>query len=475
MRPNVIVLVLDTARADALEPYAAPAGSSPVIADLARRGTAFESAYATACWTLPSHASMFTGMLPRAAGVFDLPEGNPLGAGQVMARHADRMLPEILRRAGYSTAAVSTNLWVTELSGFGAGFDSFEFVDTGRQARMHREDVRSRLRWDAETARARVDDGAERALEALVRLADGPPSQPFFWFVNLVECHSPYLPPKPYNDLGPIDRLRAAEEARHYLTLGAIWKACVGAIHVPDDALERMRHLYARSVLMLDAWLGRLLEALDGRGLLDDTLILATSDHGENFGENGYMAHAFSLDDRLLHVPLIAAGPGAAADGGVVSLADLPRLISGAAGIESHPWGDARSDGFAAAQFEPPAREEHPKWRPAFAEWGVDYDFAINRLARELTCVTDGRLKLQRRGTEEELYDLDADPLEEAPRSPVEHGDQAAVARMHERLEEIEREDARADAAAAAPTDAPQISEEERRELEERMKLLGYM
>ncbi|MGH2951471.1 MAG: sulfatase, partial [Solirubrobacterales bacterium] len=308
MPQNVLIVVLDTARADALEPYGAPAGSSPVIADLARRGSVMRSTFATASWTLPSHASMFTGLLPREAGILDLQEGSPLAARPVIESHRDRLLPEVLRRAGYSTAAVSTNLWVAPVSGFGVGFDTFEAVDTGRQGRIHRESLRSRARWDAESVLARVDDGARSALEALRRMASGPPAKPFFWFVNLVECHSPYLPPKPYNDLGPLDRLRAAEEARRYLTMGAIWKACAGAFEVPAETLERMRHLYRRSVRQLDDWLGSLLDELDRSALLDETLVIVTSDHGENFGENGYMAHAFSLDDRLIRVPLIAAG-----------------------------------------------------------------------------------------------------------------------------------------------------------------------
>ena len=93
--------------------------------------------------------------------------------------------------------------------------------------------------------------------EMLRAWLDEQGSKPFFWFVNLVECHSPYLPPWPYDDLGPIDRLRAAEEARRHLTLSGIWKACAGGFDVAPAALERMRHLYARSVRLMDDWLAR--------------------------------------------------------------------------------------------------------------------------------------------------------------------------------------------------------------------------
>ena len=123
-----------------------------------------------------------------------------------------------------------------------------------------------------------------------------------------------------------------------------------------------MRHLYARSVRLMDDWVRDLLGELDRRGLLDDTMVIVTSDHGENFGDGGLMGHAFSLDQRLLHVPLVIAGPGApGADPGVVSLAALPRMIASALGSDAHPWADGLPpDGVAVAQFEPPAPAERP-------------------------------------------------------------------------------------------------------------------
>ncbi len=473
MLPNILLVVLDTARADAFEPYGAVAGATPAIADLARRGRALGGVHAPACWTLPSHASMFTGLLPRATGILDLPEGSPLAGREVLAANRDRVLPHVLRAHGYETRALSTNLWVTIESGFGLGFDEFRYIGTGRQAHLDRTGVRDRVRWAREALRAKADDGATAAAAELRRWLDERGSKPFFWFVNLVECHSPYLPPWPYDDLGPIDRLRAAEEARRHLTLSGIWKACAGAFDVADDALQRMRHLYARSVRLLDDWVRDLLGELDRRGLLDDTLVIVTSDHGENFGDGGLMGHAFSLDQRLLHVPLVIAGPGAPdADPGVVSLASLPRMIASALDSDAHPWADGLPpDGVAVAQFEPPAPAEDPRWEPAFADWGVDPAAAGERVGRPLIAATDGRRKLQRRGEREELFDLDADPLELAPRAPTE-ADREAVAPLRAALEHP----AATASPAAAPVSAPPpISDAEREALERRMRLLGYM
>lgn len=471
MAPNLILIVLDTARADALEPYGAPPGSTPAIADLARRGVALDRVQASASWTLPSHASFFTGLLPRATGIVDRPDATPHSARAALEANRDRLLPEVLRAAGYSTGAVSTNLWITEDSGFAAGFDRFQTIASARQAHLHRDDVRARLAWDREALRATADDGAAEAGATLRAWIEAGPPEPFFWFVNLVECHSPYLPPRPWNDLGPLARVRAAEDARKHLTMSAIWRACAGGFDVPAAALARMRHLYARSVRLMDDWIADLLGALDAAGRLDETLVVVTSDHGENFGEGGLMGHAFSLDQRLTRVPLVAAGPGAPADEGVLSLARLPELLAAAAGVADHPWHDsAPGDGVAVAQFDPPAPADDPRWQPAFAEWGVDPQTAASRVGSALTSATDGHLKLLLRGEEELLFDLERDPLELDPRSPA-AADEAALAPLRRAL----AHPGAAPVAEVEPVAPPPIDADERAALEDRMRLLGYM
>jgi arylsulfatase A-like enzyme len=336
MGPNVLVVVLDACRRDALEPYGAAAGASPAIADLARRGAALEDVYATACWTAPSHASMFTGKLPRALGLAAIPGGKHPDVKAQLEVERDRLLPVIFKNAGYETVAASANVWVAPHCGFGIGVDVFETVNTKRSKSLHGSGMRNRLKLWKEAIEAKVDDGAERIgrdlRERLPRI-DGP----FFCFVNLLECHSPYLPPKPYAAGSPVDRIRVSNDARRYLTLESIWRTCLDGAGPPEAALERFRREYAASVRYMDDWLAQLLETLDRSGQLNETLVVITSDHGENFGEGGLLSHALSLDNRLLHVPFIAAGPGA---GGrdLHSLAGLPRFLADAAGLADHPW-----------------------------------------------------------------------------------------------------------------------------------------
>jgi arylsulfatase A-like enzyme len=469
VRPNVLLIIFDTARADAFEPYGAPAGSTPAFADLASSGQISNAMFAPACWTLPSHASLFTGLLPRATGLTQAPEGLHTGSG-AMDTQRERLLPEVLRRAGYETGAVSANMWISKRNGFANGFDRFVEVDTGRQSQIHAEGRRASLAWDYEGVRARVDDGATEVGRVLRGWMSERSEKPFFWFVNLIECHSPYLPPKPFNDLGPIDRLRAAREARRYLTMGAIWRACAGGFDVPDDALERMRRLYAGAVRALDEWLADVLEGLDASGLLDETLVIVTSDHGENFGENGLMGHAFSLDNRLLHLPFVAAGPGAFAPTEAHSLAEAPRLIADALGVEDHPWIEQPADGVAVAQFDPPTGPDDPRVEQALGEWGLGPE-AAPRITTELTTATDGRYKLLMEGDRELVYDLASDPLELAPIDPQTLGAKAEAFRGAIRHSAATK---RADAPEPAGADQ-EISEEERQQLEDRMRLLGYL
>ncbi len=469
--PNILWIVLDTARADSLEPYGAPAGSSPVVADLARSGIALTDARVTASWTLPSHASMFTGALSRGLGLGQAPAATPQSAAPVMHAQRERLLPEVLRHAGYATGAVSTNLWVSPLSGFDVGFDRFVAIESVRQARLG-GDRRARLRWAVEAAIGKADDGAAQAGVVLRDWLEAGVERPFFWFVNLVECHSPYLPPRPYSGAGLGDRVRAADEAWRHLNLNAIWRACTHDFDVPDEALERMRRFYAGSVRYLDDWMEALLTQLEQADVLDDTLVIVCSDHGENFGEGGLLAHAFSLDERLIRVPFILSGPGADAFRGMRSLAELPARVSDAAQLEGNPWATNGQlpDKAAVAQFDPPALASDPRVQGVIDQWGAD-ETAMRRLTTELTCAVDGRWKLLRRGADEELFDLDADPLEAHPI----RGEDAMARQAGPALTTLRAAVDHPLVRASRHHDRQQASEEEVSEIEDRMRLLGYM
>src|SRR5260221_10551478 len=159
MPPNILLVVFDTARADAFEPYGGGVGASPTVAQLARRGSALPKAYAPANWTVPSHVSMLSGLLPRESGLAQAPEG-AASCLPVMEALRDRLLPEVLRKAGYSTRAVSANAWISKATGFATGFDSFHEVRSTRRHSLQEGVARERFGRLLESIRARIDDGA---------------------------------------------------------------------------------------------------------------------------------------------------------------------------------------------------------------------------------------------------------------------------------------------------------------------------
>lgn len=473
MRPNVLLIVLDAARADHFEPYGAPKGSTPVVAELARAGSHVPLAYAAGSWTVPSHAALFSGLLPRAAGLSRAPDRTPQSCRPRLEALRDRLLPEILRRNGYETRALSTNAWLVRGSGFETGFDRFELVDPSRDLSFGSAGRRNGARAAWQALRAGVDDGAREAGAVLRSWMSESRDEPFFWFVNLVEAHSPYLPPKPFNDLGPVARVRAALEARRYLSMNAVWRASLGQLHVPEDVIARMRRLYAASIRSLDAWLGETLEGLDAVGLLDDTMVIVTADHGENLGESGMMGHSFSLDERLLRVPLVASGPVGLPAERLMSLASVPGVLARALELADHPWLDPPGDGIAIAQFDPPTGPEDPRTDRLLELWGLED--AAGSLKRSfttpLTCATDGRTKLLRDGERERLYELGSDPLEERALVP----DEVSGATVERLRTALARAEARQATAPTSETTTDTAMTAETEDLEARMRMLGYM
>ena len=388
-----------------------------------------------------------------------------------MADSAEHNIVKALSDAGWSTRGVSTNPWISADSGFGVGFDELTSVVSLRRPRMHDPSVKGRLRWALDGVLARADHGAAQVEQLLGRwIAEVDSGKPFFWFVNLLECHSPYLPPRPYNDLPPWRRAQVAEEARRYLNLDSVFRVCAGNMTVPSAALARMSHLYRQAITLMDDWLARVLAALDRARLLDDTQVIVTSDHGENLGESGLIGHAFSLDNRLLRIPFVTAGPLDLDAAAPLSLAGVPRRLATAVGLAHHPWQD-QSDEVIVAQHDGVAEPDSPQMQDAARRWGLSAH-SVHRLARSLTVASDTRWKLvvEHDGAEQ-VFDLDSDPLEQRP-LPVDAAPADTVAKLRKAV------DAALTGVPPAPTHAPTgppAEETDLEALEEQMRLLGYL
>jgi arylsulfatase A-like enzyme len=369
-RPNVVLAVLDTARADHFGPFGGLA-STPAFDALAARGSAVR-AVSTSPWTVPSHASIFSGLLPFEHGVTGaaaITEERRLASlAPAIERLADRWLPETLRRSGYRTVAVSANVWITPQMGFDLGFEEFVPVGTalvaprGGTRRRRLEDLvpyglrrraKRAVRYGRD-ARLGRDFGARATLSEVRRLAaeSDHAARPLFLFVNVMEAHAPYLPPAPFNPLTGAERLRAPAINHRYLGDEFVAAYNLGAAEAPEEALGILRRLYAAEVSYVDRFLDGLVEAIEP--MLDRTLLVVTADHGENLGEDHRLGHALALDERLLFVPLAVSGPDVPDLGGrpVTSLASLPGLICEAAAIEDHPWAASGDGGVAVAQYE---------------------------------------------------------------------------------------------------------------------------
>ncbi len=295
-RPDIVVLLWDTTRADRLSAYGHPRETTPWLRTLAARGVLYEQCRAPAPWTLPSHASLFTGLLPRHHGCNDHRSApNP--------EHVT--LAERLRDVGYDTILVSNNPLVGTESGFGQGFDVVRIVmvQTDQGPRPSAEETVNVVR--AEMAAKRADPARAR--------------KPLFLFVNLMEPHLPYSPPaaieRPWRPAGVTEaQVRAAKlfqnpfEMRHNL----------GVQPADPVTLSILPGLYDGEIRDLDDHCARLEKVLEEAEVLGrtpdgkerDAILAVTSDHGENLNEHGLLDHKVSTTDYLLRVPLVVRWPG---------------------------------------------------------------------------------------------------------------------------------------------------------------------
>jgi arylsulfatase A-like enzyme len=207
---------------------------------------------------------------------------------------------------------------------------------------------------------------------------------------------------------------------------------------------------------------------LDAASVLDDTVVVATADHGENLGENHLISHILSLDDRLLRVPLVARGVELPREE-VTRLVDVPAMLAAAIGLRDHPWVERASGGVAVAQAS--SEMLVSLTRELAGAWGVTDD-AIRSMGRTMTCATDGRLKLVRDEAGERVYEPGADREESSPLDTVALArEEGAVRRLRQAVDRVLADTV----ATPEPAAAPAVSPEEAAELEERMRQLGYM
>ena len=341
--PNVLLIVLDTVRADRLGMYGYPRATTPALDRLAKGAIRFDEARATAPWTLASHASMFTGRWPHELNV----------RWQAPLPDRETTLAEYLGSRGFATAGfVANTQYCSYDTGLNRGFTHFEdYLTDLKHLRPLRTAVLFTLAWDGIAALGTrlnidrynpvlnwllIDDrkhGVQINREFVTWLYYREENQrPFFAFLNYFDAHSPYLPPQ-----GVKARFGAGPRTpTDFLVLTELWQG-LDKLNVSPHFATLIQNSYDNCLAFLDACLGQLLEALENDGVLKNTVVIITADHGEELSDHTLFEHGESLYRPEIRVPLLILLPSKAQPPVVVrrtvSLRDLPATIVDLAGL----------------------------------------------------------------------------------------------------------------------------------------------
>jgi len=443
--PNILIIVLDTARPDRFSLYGYDRQTTPNLASLASESVVFTNSYSVSSWTPPWHASLFTGLHPCFHGVTQ---------EQDFIRLPSRFLTlaEALWEGGYRTVGVSGNPLIAEARGFGQGFDAFH-----------------------ETWRAEASDGTHPAVAALREWADASSDRPFFAFVNLIEPHSPYDSSREY--FGRYDRHPELE-----LKSNLWWDYFTQKRTFNPEEIEHLSDLYDSEIQYVDSVVGDMVDLLGEKELLDNTVVIVTSDHGEHFGEQGLIGHYFNLYETNVRTGLIIRHPqrfpAGTRDTTHVQPTDLFATVLSLAGVS----GRDGSIGIDVASADRGSGS-----RPQFYEYGYPVQ-ALSVLQtiyqtdehasqpsllpylRTLHAVRHGRLKLISGSDGSlELYDLGDDPHEtENVALQTEYAD--ALVELRSFLKDWQAVCASVDGTSAS-AEPVELDEETRRSL----RSLGYI
>jgi arylsulfatase A-like enzyme len=424
IRPNIVLVTIDTLRADHLSAYGYARRTSPALDALAREGVLFERAFAQSSWTKPSTASLLTGRYPSMHRLY-------LEKASLAEREV--LLPEILREHGYTTAALSGNPWIRPEFGFDQGVEHFYSVRA--EGLAHGTLFMNALK----SANKLVDVGAmlynrvkrlvvghlapterDRRLNAEAgRWLARQGAKPFFLYLHYMSPHQPYTAPPPF-DHAFVPDPRATPVTVYPRKTYLFFET---GDPLPEPKRQDLIGRYDGAILFADSILGELVETLRHLELLDDTLVIVTSDHGEEFYEHRNWGHGQSLYNELIHVPLVMHWP-----------ARLPRERRVARVVRSVDVMPTILDLLDIPPSAPLAGrslldvigdESAPGWDEAYAEL-LFREASVRALIRGdekvLETVRGGRLR-------RELYDLAGDFDEQRDLSP-----QTASAEVEERL-----------------------------------------
>ncbi len=333
--PNVLLVTMDTVRADHLSVYGYSRDTTPSLRRFATEATLFRNAISTSDITLSSHASIFTGLAARMHGAHMTATSE---AGNGLAPRF-RTMAEILLDAGYATAAVVANrAMLTHDYGMDQGFEdtrqvkpvTFFYGAKPYYLRQMLRDVLSRFAppWQAQRRLSTAGDINREAFAALERTCGA--GRPWFLFLNYMDAHQPYAPPPPFSNLFPGSG--EGDPRRDYMA--EYDQILAGRRSLSENERRYLISQYDGGIAYEDRCLGLLLAHLRDIGAYENTLIIITSDHGEAFGEKGFVSHGVSVYQDQVRVPLLIKYPGSRAAAVVEDLVSgvdlLPTVLSAA-------------------------------------------------------------------------------------------------------------------------------------------------
>jgi len=422
--PNILLIVMDTVRADHLSCYGYELNTTPNIDMIASEGILFENVIAEAPWTLPSHASMFTSTFPT--------DHNTTAEHRWLEDDFET-IAELLHSLGYRTFGYSNNPFVAQETNLDQGFDTFITTPFGRTQHDVEEDTELpellRLKQyidrlfqgnDGATSDIVLDDGAQKTNEVVKEwIADADQSEePFFIFINYMEAHTPYHAPAEYSRPYLPDNV-SLSRAEWVNQDSATYIA--EATYMTSEDFTILNALYDGEITYLDYRMGQLFDYLRQLDILDDTVLIICSDHGENIGDHNLIGHQLSIHDTLLHVPLIIRYPERF-DGGVrideqVQLADLFPTITDIIRFYREDQGEIRGYSLLRLLRKPqstPAVSEYELFATVLENLRkVNPQFDTSKYARRLKSVRDGDYKyIWASDGRDELYNVRLDPGE---------------------------------------------------------------
>ncbi|WP_237722440.1 sulfatase [Singulisphaera acidiphila] len=430
--PNVLFLVMDNVRAASASLNGHDRPTTPNLDRLAARGVRFEEARSTASWTLPSHAGMFTGQWHHRLSV---------GWDQALDRTYPT-LAEYLSKQGYATAGFVGNIYYCNRRyGLDRGFARYEDYYENQTVSPF-ETIRSsslgrcllpligypvRVGFAEMYRRKNADMLNQDLLGWLSKQRD---HRPFFAFVNYYDAHAPcVLPEGTHRRFGHAERPRKeqTEALKRYQKLNAhtLKPEDGDPKQIDREGIEILRDSYESCIAYIDAQIGRLFADLERQGMLENTMVVVTSDHGEHFDEHGFVGHGQSVYRREVHVPLLIIPPSNSsrsllAKGVVpepVSLRDLPATIVDLLAIKDKAPFPGSSLAPLWSTNESLAPDQAPS--PVLSE--VGHKTHVPRMERipatlgeVKALISEGKVYIRNSGANEEVFDLNMDPLEKS-------------------------------------------------------------